>query len=237
MRRPLLFVLVAAALLGGRASALPKAQARTPVVVELFTAQGCANCPDADRLLEDYAAHRGVVALMLPVDYWDYLGWADTFAKPEFTARQRAYAARLKVREIYTPEVVVDGTREAPGLDRDAVGALIKADAHALAGGPRVELLHGGAKVRVSPGERAVTHADVWLMRFDPQARAVKVKAGDNKGRTVTQRFVVRELIRLGGYSGGARTYAAPKADTPGLSTVVLVQGAHGGRIAGVGQG
>ena len=237
MRRPLLLVLVAAGLLGGRAVAAPKSPSSAPVVVELFTAQGCANCPDADRLLQDIAVRKGVVALMLPVDYWDYLGWADTFARPEFTERQRAYADRLKVREIYTPEVVVDGAREAPGLDKDAITTLIKAEARARTGGPSVKLLHGGAKVRVAAGADRPARADVWLVRFDPAARPVKVKAGDNKGKTVPQRYVVRELTRLGGYDGGVRTYGAPKTGGAGLSTLVLVQGVHGGRIMGVGQG
>ena len=233
MRRPILLVLLATGLLGGRASAAPK----TPVVVELFTAQGCAKCLEADRLLEVYAARKGVVPLMLPVDYWDYLGWADTLAKPEFTARQKAYAARLKVREMYTPEIVVDGAKEAPGLDKNAVGALIVAEAHGLAHGPKVKLLRGGAKVRVTAGDRPAARAEVWLVRFDPDPRSVKVKAGDNKGKMVTQRFVVRELTRLGGYSGGARTYVAPKPQAAGLSTLVLVQGVRGGPIIGVGQG
>ena len=125
MRRPLLLATVAFGLLGGAAAAAP----RTPVVVELFTAQGCASCPEADRLLDAMTQRKGVVALMLPVDYWDYLGWADTFAQPTFTERQRAYAHRLKVREIYTPEIVVDGRQEAAGGDKDAIDGLIQDNA------------------------------------------------------------------------------------------------------------
>ena len=84
-----------------------------PVVVELFTAQGCAGCPEANRAVETVAAEPGVIALTYAVDYWDYLGWTDTFAKPEFAARQRAYRAALKLRALPTPQVILDGLRSA----------------------------------------------------------------------------------------------------------------------------
>ena len=232
MRAPLLLPLIAAGVLGGTPAL---AMARSPVVVELFTAQGCAACPQADRMLEEIASRRGVIALTLPVDYWDYLGWADTFAQPAYTDRQRAYARRLKVREIYTPEIVVDGRKEAQGLDKDAVDALIHDAAHDLADGPRVQLLRAGARVRVSGGGGG--RADVWLVRYDPLEHSVRVKTGDNKGKLVVQRYVVRELTRLGGYAGRLRTYTAPKATADGLSTLVVVQGVRGGPILGVSKG
>ena len=188
-------------------------------------------------MLQEIATRRGVIALTLPVDYWDYLGWADTFATPANTERQRAYARRLKVREIYTPEIVVDGRTEAPGLDTDAVDSLIRNGAGDLADGPRIQMLHaGGARVRVSGG-RGGGRADVWLVRYDPQERTVRVKTGDNKGKLVSQRYVVRELTRLGGYAGGGRTYSLPKATTAGLTALVMVQAVHGGPILGVGKG
>ena len=232
MRAPLLLPLAAAGVLVATSAPAP---ARASVVVELFTAQGCVSCPQADRMLQEIATRRGVIALTLPVDYWDYLGWADTFAEPANTERQRAYARRLKVREIYTPEIVVNGRKEAPGLDRPAVDALIGGAAYDLADGPRIQLLHAGTRVRVSGGEGA--RADVWLVRYDPQEHSVRVKAGDNKGKLVSQRYVVRELTRLGGYGGGVRSYAAPKATGNGLSTLVMVQAVHGGPILGVGRG
>ncbi len=235
MRAPLLPLLIAAGVLGG--SAVPRAVAavRAPVVVELFTAQGCASCPQADKMLEEIAARRNVIALTLPVDYWDYLGWADTFAAPANTERQRAYARRLKVREIYTPEIVVDGRKEAAALNRPAVDALIHDAAHDLAEGPRIQLLNAGARVRVSGGRGG--RADVWLVRYDPQEHSIRVKTGDNKGKLVVQRNVVRELTRLGGYAGGARTYPAPKAAVDGLAALVMVQGVHGGAILSVSKG
>ena len=210
---------------------------RSPVVVELFTAQGCASCIPADKTLADLGERKGVIPLTLPVDYWDYLGWADTFAEPAFTERQRAYDRRLRVREIYTPEIIVDGRREAPALDKDAIDAAIRADARDLAAGPKVRLAASGERVEVSAGRAAEPRADVWLLRYDSQPHTVKVKSGDNKGKSVTQRYVVRELTRLGGYTGGVRSYRLPKPTSEGLSTLVLVQGVRGGGIYGVGEG
>ena len=136
MRGPPLLPVIAFGLAAVAGPALAHAPARArskmPVVVELFTAQGCADCVQADATLADLADRKGVIALTWPVDYWDYEGWTDTFAEPAFTERQRAYAHRLKVREIYTPEMVVDGAREASALDRSAVDALLKDDGAVL---------------------------------------------------------------------------------------------------------
>jgi hypothetical protein len=239
MRRPLLLLVLALGVLAGGlpGAALARERVEPPVVAELFTAQGCAGCPEADRYLAELGARKGVLALTFPVDYWDYEGWADTFAEPAFSDRQRAYAPRLKVREIYTPEIVIDGRKEASGLDRPAVEALVKGEAGTLADGPAVKLIRGGERVQVKPGRGPIPRSDVWLVRYDPAERSVKVKAGDNKGKTVVQRYVVRELTRLGLYTGGTKTYPVPKASAPGLNTVVLVQGVRGGRIRGVAQG
>src|SRR5262245_55076196 len=90
-------------------------------VVELFTSQGCSSCPAADRLLGELASDRSIVALSLPIDYWDYLGWKDTLAKPRHTARQRGYAQQRGDREVYTPQVVVNGALHVLGSDRGAI--------------------------------------------------------------------------------------------------------------------
>ena len=100
-------------LLAAPAAAAP----RPPVVVELYTAQGCASCGEANAFIGKLAERPGVLPLTFPVDYWDYLGWPDTFAKPEFAKRQKAYVANLAVSEPYTPQVVVDGRAQAAGLE------------------------------------------------------------------------------------------------------------------------
>jgi hypothetical protein len=196
-----------------------------PVVVELFTAQGCASCPDANELIETLDKRPGVVALTLPVDYWDYLGWADTFAKPDFSARQRTYAARLKLKEVYTPEVVVDGRREAPAVDMGKVEDLISAAARTRRAAKPPLLIMNRAETRLTVGDGRVPAggAELFLVRYDPQKRDVRVREGENRGKTVSQKNVVRELIRLGSWTGRTKHFSLPNPPK-GLKTVVILQ-------------
>jgi hypothetical protein len=219
-------VLVAAAL-----SQTAAARERAPVVIELFTAQGCSACPKANVLLDSYADRSHVIALTFPVDYWDYLGWRDTFAQPAFTERQRAYTDRLKLRSLTTPEFVIDGAREASGSDGAKIDQMIESSSGGSEPAPRIHLLRHGGRVRISAGAKPVHGADVWLIRYDPSLQEVKVKTGDNKGKVVSARNIVEELDRLGPWSGHARTYVLPKASAPSLKSAILVQGAKGGRI------
>ena len=213
--------------------ALP-AQARQPVVVELFTAQGCSSCVAADDVFKDLAGKPDVLALTLAVDYWDYLGWQDTFAKPEFTARQRAYMQKLAIREVYTPQVVVDGRSQAAGGDRAKVEALVAKAGHARPAPLKMTFLRR-AYVQVGSARPPVGGADVWLVRYDPAVQEVQVKRGENRGETLAQRNVVRQLMRLGGWYGKSKVFAAPAAPAgETLKTVVLVQARGGGRILGV---
>jgi hypothetical protein len=196
-----------------------------PVVVELFTAQGCASCPDANGLIERLSDKPGVIALTVPVDYWDYLGWADTFAKPEFSARQRDYAQRLKLKEVYTPEVVIDGRREAPAVDMGEVDELISAAARYRRTLAPVLLVMNRSATRLTVGEGKppAGGAELFLIRYDPQRREVKVRSGENRNQTVVQKNVVRELIRLGSWTGRTKHFTLPEA-AKGLKTVVLLQ-------------
>lgn len=206
-----------------------------PVLVELFTAQGCEGCPQADLALGDWARTKGVVALSFSVDVWDYTGWTDTLAMPEFTERQKAYVKRFKQRELSTPEVVVNGDAQADGLDKDTIGDLVAKAARAKAG-PKVLVSKDDDWAEVSAGRAPAGAADVWLVRYDPKRREVKVKLGDNKGKTVVVFNAVRELIRLGYWRGRARRFDLPEAATEGLKTVVIVQTAHAGPVLSVGR-
>jgi hypothetical protein len=232
-RTALALALLFCALNPGAASA---AQARQPVVVELFTAQGCSSCVGAGKTVDELADRSGVLALTLAVDYWNYLGWADTFAKPEFTARQKAYMRKLAIGEVYTPEVIVDGRAEAAGADQKKIETLIRQARRAKTAGPQVRLLHR-SRAQVGPGPSPAGGADVWLVRYDPGVQDVTVDKGENRGRTLSQRNVVRQLVRLGRWRGKAKTYVLPSAPSGrSLKTVVLVQGADGGRILAVAQ-
>ena len=211
-------------------SVLAQARRHRLVVAELFTAQGCVSCDKAEAGFAALAQKPGVIAVTLPVDYWDYLGWRDTFAQPEFTDRQKAYERRLGLRDVYTPQLIVNGADQAPGDDPDAVDAVVAKARHARAHGPEIRIRRDG---RVEIGAEAGRRrgAEVWLMRFDPHLHAVEVKAGDNRGATVADRNVVRQIVRLGTWSGDARGFKLPAADQEGLASLILVQGAHGGRI------
>lgn len=209
--------------------------AKPPVLVELFTAQGCGSCNDANAYLGKLAERPGVLALTFSVDYWDYLGWTDTFARPEYSERQKAYVARLKLREPYTPQVVVDGRDEAQGLKTGEVDRLIRAAATQPHNPPDIRFV-GARRVDVGSGRVARGGAEVWLIRYDPRAVEVAVRAGDNRGETVVQKNVVRQMKRLGSWRGKPQAYRVPASSEDGLKTVVVVQQPRGGRVLGVGQ-
>jgi hypothetical protein len=211
------------------------AQARTPIVVELFTSQGCSSCATSADLIGDLAAQPNVLPLTFSVDYWDYLGWADTFAKPEFAERQRDYLKRLAVRGGgVTPQVVVDGRLQVAAAKPDEVEALVKQARKEPHDPPDVDL--GPTRVVVGEGRPGKGGADVWLIRYDPQQQSVQVKRGDNRGKTIVERNIVQELVRLGAWTGRSKAYRLPKAMSTGLKTVIIVQAAHGGRILAVSQ-
>jgi hypothetical protein len=214
--------------------ALPAAAAaKPPVVVELYTAQGCASCGEANAYAAKLADRPGVLVLTFPVDYWDYLGWSDTFAKPEYAERQKAYVARLALREPYTPQVIVDGRAQAPGLKPDRVDKLVREAIRAHVDPPQIRFINK-RRVDVGSGRAPRGAAEVWLVRYDPRDQEVVIKSGDNRGRTVVQKNVVREMTRLGGWRGRAVAFRLSEASEEGLETAVILQGARGGRILAV---
>lgn len=205
------------------------AYAGGPVVVELYTSQACEECWRANALVGGLASRPDVLPLTLPVDYWDYLGWTDTLARPEFADRQRAYGRALKLRGLQTPLVVVDGAEHGSGLQRAWLTGIIRERRSEADAGPRVRFQRGGL-VRVAGAEAPPGGADVWLMRYDPRVLTVAVTKGPNRGRTVAHRNVVREVVRLGAWRGTGRSYALPERKD-GLRSAVLVQAARDGEI------
>jgi len=209
------------------------ARTKTPVVVELFTAQGCSSCGKANQLAADLAKDDDVLALTYAVDYWDYLGWKDTFAKPVFAERQRAYAKKFALRDVPTPQMVVGGRVQASGTKAEAVEDLVKSAARAPINPPDMQFV-GKARVAVGSAPAPRGGGEVWLVRYDPREQDIAVKRGDNKGQTLVHRNVVRELVRLGPWAGKPKLFRVPAATDDDLETVILVQGAKGGRILGV---
>ena len=210
--------------------------ARPLAVVELFTSQGCANCPPADALLGELARESDLVALTFAVDYWDFMGWKDTAAKPEFTRRQRGYAARRGDKDVYTPQVVINGRSRLVGSDRAAIRREIAAgdaERHDLTVAVELEATREALTVRLP--ERAegaeAPHATVWLARFD-LARTVPVGRGENTGRTLTYAHLVRSLQPIGVWKGQPLAIELPRqemATDPNLGCAVLVQVDHDG--------
>ena len=198
--------------------------AAQPVVVELFTSQGCSSCPPANASLAAISNRPDVLALSFGVTYWDYLGWKDTFAKPEFTERQVDYERGLRHNGPFTPQIVVNGSSDTVGNEFGAVARLV---ATARLAGPQIgvngEVLSIGASASASS-------ADVWLVRYDPRTINVSVARGENEGVTLPHKNVVRELTRIGAWLGQAETFRIPPAPG-GLKTAILVQKPGGGVI------
>jgi hypothetical protein len=170
--------------------------AQRPVVLELFQSQGCSSCPPANANLNAIADRPDVLALSFGVTYWDQLGWKDTFAKPAYTDRQKAYARGLGA-QLGTPQMVIEGREDLIGVNaRDVELALRRARPAIDA---TVALSRG--RVEIGAGQAPKAGADVWLVRYDPRVRQVAIQRGENNGKTLPHRDVVVELTRLGGWS------------------------------------
>jgi hypothetical protein len=217
-----------AVLIAALAAAAPAAAAG-PVVVELFTSQGCSSCPPADAYLGELASRPDVLALAFHVDYWNYIGWTDPFAAKWATQRQRDYARSLAQRYVYTPEIVVGGAAHEVGSDRAGVERLISA--HRRDDGPRVALSRradGAIALSVSAAP-AQTPATLWLVRFDRE-HETPVLRGENGGRMLRNVRVVRAIEEIGGWSGQALelTLGPERLAGPGDGGCAVLVQAHG---------
>ncbi|MDZ4761978.1 MAG: DUF1223 domain-containing protein [Alphaproteobacteria bacterium] len=197
-----------------------------PVVIELFSSQSCGNCPVANENVALLAQRSDVVAMTYPVGYWDYLGWDDTFAKPEFTARQKEYNRALKHRGPYTPQIVYSGRLHGSGTKLQPIGE--KFETRDLTPYP-VKVAIGADEVTVS-GERDVA-ATVTLVRFRPGMTSVTPGAGANRGKPMKYYNLVTSIQKLGDWKGGVVSFKA----TCDHGCTVLVQDASAtGHVVGV---
>ncbi len=181
-----------------------------PVLLELFTSQGCSSCPPADALFADYVDRDGVIALSLAVDYWNYLGWEDTFARHAHTERQYAYAQARGDGQVYTPQMIVDGVWHVVGSDRSAIEGAI-AQAREL---PSVEMtimpVNSGMKVDVGAAvDGAPAWGAIWLVMYQDVA-TVDIGRGENAGRTVTYHHIVLGMHGLAMWRGQAMSIELP---------------------------
>ena len=198
-----------------------------PTVVELFQSQGCSSCPPAEANVGAISDRSDVLALAFEVDYWDRLGWKDTFSRPAWTARQYAYAQAMGRDGVYTPQVVVNGRVEGDGLDASALAGLLSRGDRG-AGGPSVSF--SGGKVTIGAGPAPAGGADVWLARYIPHTVEVTIPRGENSGRTLPYKDVVREMVLLGKWRGEAASFPAPAGDAS-LAEAAIVQGSGAGPI------
>jgi len=197
----------------------------SPVVVELFTSQGCSSCPPAEAFLGELAKRKDVIALEFHVDYWDYIGWKDQFAKPAFTGRQKKYVSSLKGRYSYTPQMVIDGRTHVVGSNRSEVEALIEKFYAADDAGPSIKMSRAGDSLTVNVGQGSgASNYDVLLVTFD-KPHVTEVRRGENRGRMLKNANVVREVVPLGKWSGKASSYKVSLSGKDGDGgCAVLVQ-------------
>ncbi|MBC7769523.1 MAG: DUF1223 domain-containing protein [Phycisphaerales bacterium] len=205
---------------------------RAQMVVELFTSQGCTQCPRANRLLGMFGREDDVLALTFPVGIWDYLGWQDTYARPEYGDRQRAYSRTLRVRGRFTPQLVFNGARQISASDWDQARATY--DAQQAEGWPRsapalsIQRLRNN-RVRLTIGAEAnAPTADVWLIAYDPGPLTVVVTGGANRNRSVAHYNLVKWIERVDGWDGRSAWYERQRCQP---ECAVLVQEPNGGRI------
>jgi len=209
----------------GTAAFSGSAHGRNLTVVELFQSQGCSSCPPANANLIALSERPDLLTLSFGVTYWDRLGWKDTFASQQYTDRQWEYARAFHRNEVFTPQVVVNGRADVVGQDRRELEALIRRETTG-ANAPDVSIT--GYQVQVGAG---AGDAEVWLVRYDPNIEQVSIARGENGGLKLPHKNVVKELIKLGGWSGKAEAYTIPPSAHSGLRKAVLVQQGPGGAI------
>lgn len=209
------------------------ARADSPVVVELFSSQGCAACPPADALLAELARRDDVIALALHVDYWDYIGWADTFASPQFTRRQYAYARAAGRSMVYTPQMIIGGSERVMGNEPMQVADLIMA--HRDTEYPvRLAISRAGSLLTVE-AEASMALPDypmiVQIVRYDPM-RTQEITRGENAGNTLDYANIVTEWTRIGEWTG-EDPFSFSIQDSGEGPVVAIVQLAGPGAILG----
>jgi hypothetical protein len=199
--------------------------AERPIVVELYQSQGCSSCPPANAALNAVADQPGVIALSFAVTYWDRLGWKDIFGDKAYTQRQYDYAHALGNANVATPQIIINGTTVITGIKRGELASTIKAS-NPVASRPTI----GIDKNIVSIG-KGTGKANIWLVRYDPTTRNVAIRSGENSGRTLPHKNIVRSLTKLGEWTGGAGTFKLPGNLNNRLEAVILLQRPQAGEI------
>lgn len=194
------------------AAAIPASAGGARAVLELFTSQGCSSCPPADKILGDYAGRDDILALSFPVDYWDYLGWKDTLASHDNTLRQKGYAEARGDRQVYTPQIVVNGTTHVVGSNRQQIEAALKTS-RPLPVPITMEAGTDSTTVTIGASEGTGRHkGTIWLAMYDDPV-TVPIERGENTGKSVTYYNVVRKLRPIAMWKGQEVTIDLPKSE------------------------
>jgi hypothetical protein len=197
----------------------------SPTVIELYQSQGCSSCPPAHTALNAVANRSDVIALSFAVTYWDRLGWKDIFGDEAYTQRQYDYAKSLGAANVYTPQIVLNGVRHFTGIKPGELAREIATNARP-SGGPEITATSG--KVNIGAGSGS---AKVWLIHFDPRTQNVAIRAGENNGRVLPHKNIVRHIEQLGSWSGREVSYNLPAPKASHYRSVILVQRGEAGRI------
>jgi hypothetical protein len=212
-------------------------------VVEMFTSQACSACPPADELLGELAQEDGILVLSYSVDYWNYLEWEDTLAEPDFSTRQRAYAKQRGDREVFTPQAIINGLVHAVGSDRRAIDRARAATGPGDAPTVSLSVARGNPsslaiEIGAAPDGLKVEEATLWLVVY-ADSRTVKIRAGENKGRTLTYHNVVRAIRPVARWTGEKLHTSIAAPEIAGKRCAILLQEGNAkspGRILAAGR-
>lgn len=239
--RPLTRIIALSGLIAAMAAlsptlAAPPTSSDTPVVIELFTSQGCSSCPPADAVIAELAQQDDLLPLSFFVDYWDYIGWKDIFAIPANSQRQRAYARQKGSRRVYTPQIVIQGDQESVGSDQTKIKRYIKAARQNIADSHiPISLDQNGNILNIRVAAAPDSQSAILTLITYRQRQQVAIGAGENRGRTINYTNIVRDLQPLGSWHGEALQLSLPVDDfTKGVDGVaVLLQRRNHGPIIG----
>lgn len=215
-----------------RASAAP-----SPVLVELFTSQGCSSCPPADRLAGVLATQADVTVISFNVDYWDYLGWRDTLANPANTKRQMDYAHARGDNDVYTPQMVINGVSHVVGSNRGSVENAIS-NARRSVAPLALRMTTSGSDIKIELPDGEAAEATLWVMAISSTVD-VKIERGENLGKTITYHNVVRQLSNVAKWNGTSSSIMVPRKkllSANSQSCIAVLQKGLVGPVIGIGK-
>lgn len=222
---------------------LPLGLQARPIVVELYTSQGCSSCPPADALMGELVGRQDILPLSFHVTYWDHLGWKDGFGLEQSEKRQKVYNTRFQIDSYFTPQAVVDGLATCIGSQRKAMGKIFTKAGAQMDDIPvqiRIDKEKNDITIKVFGLDDGVdvtqmpSYLDVWLVTFAKGYRT-QIEGGENVGKDVPSYNIVRRLMLLGKWNQRTNFYHLPLDNFMEDAMAVLVQGEEGGRIMGVG--